>query len=54
MDAAFKAVLKVIWRLPNDLAEIRYDERHIVPPTRKNGTIRLEKQRGVHHRGAPA
>ncbi len=34
----------IIRHLPHDLAEIRHDERHIVRPVRKNGTIRWKSR----------
>ena len=34
----------IIRHLPDGLAEIRYDERHIVRPVRKNGTIRWKSR----------
>ncbi len=34
----------IIRRLPRDVAEIRYEERYIVRPVRKNGTIRWKSR----------
>ncbi len=36
---------RIIRHLSRDLAEIRYDERYIVRPVRKNGTIRWKAER---------